>query len=189
MLQEIWGNNYKINFLDSDNQEAKVEGKYYPKFVDIVISDNNMPIFCLGVKFITSNYKQNSINYFENMMGETANIQASNIPYAHIIILRYKTPYYTKFDSVNPSRIETISAYDIKKYLNLIFDNPQAHRPFEISTFFVNIDEKNYKVQKADLSESIESSICKLIENKLSPENLFKQIENYKLHYETNHHK
>ncbi len=52
----------------------------------------------MGLKFVTSNYKQNANNYFESMMGETANIQRQNIPYAQVIVLRYETPYYKKKD-------------------------------------------------------------------------------------------
>ena len=37
------------------------------KKVDISIFKNNTPVAAIGVKFIMSNYLQNSNNYFENM--------------------------------------------------------------------------------------------------------------------------
>jgi hypothetical protein len=109
-LEKIWGNDFKICYLGDDNQEKTVEGKYYPKDIDITVLDGDKPVFCLGIKFVTSNYKQNSNNYFENMMGETANIQAiGNLPYAQLIILRHETPYYQKNETETPSKIEIIN--------------------------------------------------------------------------------
>ena len=75
-LAKIFGKDYELHFIDDENKEMTVAGKYYPKDIDITISKNKEPIFCLGIKFVTSNYKQNANNYFENMLGETANIQA-----------------------------------------------------------------------------------------------------------------
>ncbi len=96
-LQNIWGKDFEIHFMGEDTKEITVEGKYYPKVIDITVTHKDKPIFCLGIKFVTSNYKQNANNYFENMMGETANIQASkDLQYAQLIILRHETPYYLK---------------------------------------------------------------------------------------------
>ncbi|HQA86540.1 MAG TPA: hypothetical protein PK448_03135 [Bacteroidales bacterium] len=183
-LKEIWGKKYEIHYLSESSKEATIEGKYYPKDVDIAVLKGGTPVFCLGIKFITSNYKQNANNYFENMMGETANIQAKQIPYAHIIIMRYQTPYYKKNDPVTPSKIEVINEKDITKYLKLIYDVPQAHRPNGLCIFLVNIDEKTGKVTKTNLERGFGKQFAKLITEKLSPENFFKQIENYKRNYE-----
>jgi hypothetical protein len=138
------------------------------------------PIFCLGIKLITSNYKQNANNYFENMMGETANIQANKIPYAHLIVMRYKTPYYKKNDAETSSREEIISKKDIQKYLNLIFDFPQAHRPSDLCIFLVDINEDDKSVQKTDLVEAFGQDFSEIIESKLSPENFLKSISDYR---------
>lgn len=47
------------------------------------------------------------------MMGETANIQRNNIPYAQIIVLRHETPYYKKGldnqKNKTPEKIEVIN--------------------------------------------------------------------------------
>ena len=130
VLKFIWGSGFEVHYMGADAKELKVEGKYYPKDIDITITQHKKPIFCLGIKFVTSNYKQNANNYFESMMGETANIQAlGRLPYAQLIILRHETPYYKKNDSTNPSKIEIVKDKDILKYLNLVFDSVQAHRP------------------------------------------------------------
>jgi hypothetical protein len=117
ILKKIWGDDCQYFFMGEGTKEATVEGKYYPKDIDIAVMKNDRAIFCLGIKFITSNYKQNANNYFENMMGETANIQANQIPYAQLIVMRYETPYYNKNNSTTPSKIEIISKKDIQKYL------------------------------------------------------------------------
>lgn len=184
MLKEIWGKNYEIRYMGEKNSDATIEGKYYPKDVDIAVLKNKIPILCLGIKFITSNYKQNANNYFENMMGETANIQANQIPYAHIIIMRHKMPYYQKNDTNTPLKTETINEKDIQKYLRLIYDVPQAHRPNELCIFLVDIDERTNKVTKTNLTNEFKKEFVDLINEKLSPENLFKQIKNYKNYYE-----
>lgn len=70
-LQSIFGQDYETHYLGENSKELTVEGKYYPKDIDITVTHNKNPIFCLGLKFVTSNYKQNANNYFEGMMGET----------------------------------------------------------------------------------------------------------------------
>jgi hypothetical protein len=115
-LRKVFGKNYSIHFLGEESKEMTVEGKYYPKDIDITVAQGEKPVFCLGIKFVTSNYKQNANNYFENMMGETANIQAiGNLPYAQLIILRHETPYYLKNETETPSKIEIINDKDIAK--------------------------------------------------------------------------
>jgi hypothetical protein len=185
VLKKIWGTEYDYFCMGEDSKEATVKGKYYPKDIDIAVFKNDKVVFCLGIKFITSNYKQNANNYFENMMGETANIQASNIPYAHLIVMRHKTPYYKKNISDIPDKIEIINQKDIQKYLNLIYDSPQAHRPNELCIFLVDIDEKTCKVTKTDIVESFGKDFSDLMENKLSPEKFFKEITGYKNYLKT----
>jgi hypothetical protein len=184
ILKKIWGKEYDIHYLGNSSKEKKVNGKYYQKTIDISVFKNNKIIFCLGIKFITSNYKQNSINYFENMMGETANIQSgSTIPYAHVVILRNEIPYYKrenkKQNEKNPKKIEYLNENDILKYLNLHFDNYQAHRPFAICLLFISI--KNGKVFIINANDLFNNKkISDLIENNLSLNVFLKKIENYK---------
>jgi hypothetical protein len=178
-LKKIWGSHFEIHYLGNDIKEMEVEGKYYTKNIDITISDNNKPVFCLGIKFVTSNYKQNANNYFENMMGETANIQAVKLPYAQLIILRHKTPYYKKNEKT-PSKIEIVNDKDILKYLKLMFDQPQAHRPNCLAIELINIDEKTGKVTLTDLDKAFSKDTAKILKTTLSPENFFREIETYK---------
>jgi hypothetical protein len=152
-LTDIFGKTYKLHFIGDETKEMTVEGKYYPKDIDITVSKNDKPVFCLGIKFVTSNYKQNANNYFENMMGETANIQATQLSYAQFIILRRETPYYEKNETEIPSKIEIGNDKDISKYLNLMYDTPQAHRPNYLSIQLININEKTGKVTLTDIDK------------------------------------
>jgi hypothetical protein len=165
--------------LGNETKEMTVEGKYYPKNIDMTITKNNKPILCVGLKFVTSNFKQNANNYFENMMGETANIQANQgLPYAHVIILRYETPYYKKDSSIG--KIEIINEKDLSKYLKLVFDTKQAHKPFAIGILLIDIDETTAIVKTINPEQILNKPFAELFESKLSMRNLFAEIEDFK---------
>ncbi|MDR2065037.1 MAG: hypothetical protein LBP85_04940 [Prevotellaceae bacterium] len=154
-LAKIWGKDFEICYMGDSTKEKTVEGKYYPKDIDITVLDGEQTVFCLGIKFVTSNYKQNANNYFENMMGETANIQAvGNLPYAQLIILRHETPYYKKNETETPSKIEIVNDKDIAKYLKLMFDNPQAHRPNYLGIHLIDVNKRTINVTLTDLEKS-----------------------------------
>ncbi len=81
-IESRLGKKYSVRSLGKDG-EIKLDGKYYPKTLDIAISKDKKIITTISFKFVTSNYKQNSNNYFENLLGETANIRRANIGFAH----------------------------------------------------------------------------------------------------------
>lgn len=171
-LQEIFGNEYELHYLGSDTKEKTVQGKYYPKDIDMTITKNNEPVLCVGLKFVTSNYKQNANNYFENMMGETANIQANQgLHYAHVIILRHETPYYKKDSSIG--KIEIINEKDLSKYLKLAFDTQQAHKPFAMGILLIAIDEDTAEVKVVKPENVVSKEFAELFENKMSMRTLF----------------
>ena len=183
VLAGIWGTNYRVFYLGENTKELQLEGKYYPKYVDITITDaNGKPVFCLGLKFVTSNYKQNANNYFEGMMGETANIQAlKNIPYVQLIIMRYKTPYYKKNETEIPSRIETFKDKDIRKYVRLALDGEQAHRPKFIGIQMVDIDEKTQNTTLTNIEDcEFSPEIKHLLVGQLSLTRFFTNIREYR---------
>lgn len=191
-LEKIFGSEYKIHYMDDNNKEMVVEGKYYEKVIDITVTkkdDTEKPVLCLGIKFVTSNYKQNANNYFENMMGETANIQATkDIPYFQLIILRHETPYYEKTTQEKgkkiPKKIEIINQKDLSKYVKLIYDNYQPHRPYAIGIFLITLDEDNFEAKRVKVEDQFNKSFAELLLNKLSVENFFYEIKNYKNYYE-----
>ena len=116
------GSGYSIKSQGcGDDKEGIIEGKYYPKNVDITVYHNGKPVAGYAVKFVMRNYSQNSNNYFENMLGETANIRANGIPYFQIFIIFDKVPYYKKGGSL--AKYDILSKHNISKYCALSNDN------------------------------------------------------------------
>lgn len=141
-----------------DDKEYKAEGKYMDKDVDISILNKHTQEFVTGiaVKFVMQNYKQNSYNYFEGMLGETSNIRSNNKPYYQIFIILDKLPYY-KNDEENGkiiSKWEKLTPRNMKKYINLSYDNVDSnlHVPNNTLIYVVHInddaDEQNINTQK-----------------------------------------
>jgi hypothetical protein len=141
-----------------DDKEYKAEGKYMDKDVDISILNKHTQEFVTGiaVKFVMQNYKQNSYNYFEGMLGETSNIRSNNKPYYQIFIILDKLPYY-KNDEENGkiiSKWEKLTPHNMKKYIKLSYDNVDSnlHVPNNTLIYVVHIndeaDEQTINTQK-----------------------------------------
>ena len=91
------GDEFIISSLGyGDGKEKKIEGFYYNKNVDICISYKGQNLTGISIKFITGNYKQNSNNFFEGLLGETSNLKRNNFKYANFIIIPKYIPYYKK---------------------------------------------------------------------------------------------
>lgn len=129
-LQNRLGKEYIVKSLGfKDGKEEKITGRYMDKNVDITVIKNKKKIAGVAVKFVMSNYSQNSNNYFENMLGETANIRSHNTPYFQIFILPEKLPYYKQDRTI--SKWETITSNNVDKYIKISEDNVDAfyHTP------------------------------------------------------------
>ena len=145
------GNNFTAKSLGiGDGKEAKINGKYYLKDVDIAIfNKDNKIISTISFKFVTSNYKQNSNNYFENLMGETANIRRQNIGFAHFLLLRGHTPYFSKNKGNlrgKKTKTEIINEKNLQKYIKLFKDMDFPHKPDLIGICIIDFDKKRNPV-------------------------------------------
>ncbi len=132
------GQKYEVRSLGIGNgKEGKTSGRYMEKTVDILISKNKDDIAGIGVKFVMNNYSQNSNNYFENMLGETANIRTNNKEYFQILILPEEMPYYN--DKGKITKWEKISNHNIDKYIVLSSDNTERylHTPVKTLLFII----------------------------------------------------
>lgn len=139
-LAGMLGNQYEIVAQGyKEGKEKKIEGRYVSKAVDITILHANKPVAGIAVKFIMQNYSQNSVNYFENMLGETANIRSMGIPYFHIIIMCDKIPYYDRKGKIG--HWEEFTEHNAEKYCKLSQDNPvlYIHTPDKTLIFIVHI--------------------------------------------------
>lgn len=132
------GREYKVKSLGvGSGKEGQLAGRYMEKTVDILISKNNSDIAGFGVKFVMNNYSQNSNNYFENMLGETANIRTNNKEYFQILILPEEMPYYNKSGKI--TKWEKITTHNIDKYIALSRDNTEKyfHTPIKTLLFII----------------------------------------------------
>lgn len=136
-----------------DDKEADIQGRYIDKRVDITIQRNGKAIAGIAVKFVMQNYSQNSNNYFENMMGETANIRAAGCPYFQLFVILDKLPYYNKDKKI--VRWETFTEHNVSKYVVMSQDNTDVfyHTPSKTLIYVVHIpDNENLKTHNDYMS-------------------------------------
>lgn len=152
-LAERLGKEYQIFSQGyGKDREAKMQGRYMDKMVDITVKHRGVAVAGIAVKFVMQNYSQNSNNYFENMLGETANIRCGNHPYFQIFIILDKLPYYNKQKKIK--RWETFSEHNISKYVALANDNVDAyyHTPNKTLIYVLHIPDNE---QLKDMDEYI----------------------------------
>jgi len=139
-MQNRLGDDYHICSLGfGKGKEASIDGRYIDKVVDITILKGNRPVAGIAVKFAMQNYSQNSNNYFENMLGETANIRCAKIPYFQIFIIPEQLPYYDKDGTLK--HWEIFSLNNAMKYLTLSTDDVTQllHTPTKTLLFVVKL--------------------------------------------------
>lgn len=131
------------SFGYGEGKEYKINGHYYDKRVDITIAENEIPIAGIAVKYVMSNYDQNSNNYFENMLGETANIRSEKIPYFQIFVIPDKVPHFE--DNGDITGWEMINEHNLKKYIILSNDDIGTffHAPNKTLVFISHIQDNN----------------------------------------------
>ena len=165
-LKKRLGGSYSIQSLGIGNgKEMKIECRYIDKAVDITILKKTKPIAGIGVKFVMQNYSQNSNNYFENMLGETANIRCANIPYFQIFIIPDKIPYYKNDGTFQ--KWEEFTEHNSAKYLTLSNDDIQTsiHTPTKTLLFVIHLPEiegeiRNKNEYASEYSENENFRIC-----------------------------
>ena len=143
-IKELFGSEYTVLSQGIGNdKEGSIQGRYYPKNVDITVSKNGKPVAGYAVKFVMRNYSQNSNNYFENMLGETANIRSNAIPYFQVFIIFEKVPYYKNGGVFQ--KYDVLTEHNLDKYFALSKDDPAAyfHTPDKTLIVILNLKEKS----------------------------------------------
>ena len=162
-LEALLGEDFTIRSQGyGDDREGTIDGRYYPKNVDITVLKNGKAVGGYAIKFVMRNYSQNSNNYFENMLGETANIRANSIPYFQIFIIFEKVPYYSNGGEFK--RYDVISEHNLDKYSALSKDDPSIffHTPDKTLVVLIRLKEKApnyYFTNSADYAEYYRSVI------------------------------
>jgi uncharacterized protein UU035 len=133
---KIWSQGY------GEKREKEMKGRYMDKMVDIVVQDvkSGKDVAGVGVKFVMQNYSQNSNNYFESMLGETANLRTAGFPYFQVFIILDELPYYKQSKEI--SKWESFTSHNARKYYNLSADNVDAywHTPNKTLIYVVRVE-------------------------------------------------
>jgi hypothetical protein len=171
-LKKNLGTAFDVFYLNG--KEVEIDGEFSSKRVDIFISmKGNYKIvrktekkvqvyvknpnlsFIFSVKFITSNYKQNSNNYFENLIGECVNLKLKGFKFGHLLFFKYPMPYFDKGGQI--THFEEIEEEDILKYYKL-FQN--RDKEFSPNFLFLGI----YKIVPYYKNEKLEKEGKNMVE-------------------------
>jgi hypothetical protein len=122
----------------TSTHEANVGGMYYGKDVDVLVARDKQELGVISIKFVISNYWQNSINYLEQQIGETANLRRRNIVYGNLFCVTNPIPYKNRSGEI--TRREAIRDHDIQRYARLRADHEHIHAPDEMAIGIVDLD-------------------------------------------------
>lgn len=194
-IKSLIGDKYEVYFLNG--KEVQTEGKYYTKIIDIAIVEKGKEVkevrigpkkvfyipeilMAISVKFITSNFRQNANNYFENLLGECANLRSKGIKFAHFVVFRDKIPYFERNGKIKTW--EQIEDKDIEKYIKLFEEMEKSfHAPDVIGIEIVNINPiiEEQKSRKPPF-RGIKGEIQKIkIQNGISNLRISKEIKGF----------
>jgi hypothetical protein len=172
------GSGYSITSLGTGG-EYILDGKYYPKTLDITIFFNKKPIVTLSFKFVTSNYKQNSNNYFENLLGETANIRRVGVGFVHFLVLRGRTPYLDKAAGNRRGAVtktEILASHDIAKYIKLFSDLDFPHKPDVLGMAIIDIDNNNKPYFTDLINLGLDGNTIKILNENFNIETFIEKV-------------
>nr|OQX22238.1 MAG: hypothetical protein BWK75_01275 [Candidatus Altiarchaeales archaeon A3] len=166
------GADFKVNSL-GNGSEKKLDGKYYPKRLDITVIKEDKILATISFKFVTANYDQNSNNYFEQLLGETANIRRVNVGFTHMLVLRAYTPYFDKNKGNlkdKQKKTEILNEHHLSKYIKLFLDQDFPHKPEVLGIIVTDFDGEG-NCHFADLNElKISNKTKKALNSELSLE-------------------
>lgn len=157
-------------------REAAVSGMYYDKNVDVLVSRNNQDLGIISIKFVISNYWQNSINYFEQQVGETANLRRRNIVYGNLFCVTNPIPYKNRSGGI--VRLERIRDHDIQRYSRLRADYEHIHAPDEMAIGIVDLDDDANSVTGLTNPATLDITVASqdALSNQLSVELFFRRM-------------
>jgi predicted nucleic-acid-binding Zn-ribbon protein len=202
-IKRFLSNEYDLYFLNG--KEVQTEGEYYTKIIDVGIVKKGIEVtvkrsgyrtvfyipkieMAISIKFITSNFKQNANNYFENLLGECANLRARGMKFGHFVVFRDKIPYFQRSKAIR--NWEILEDEDIKKYIKLFQEREKyLHAPNFIGLEIVNISpivEEYYNRKPKFTSQEIEkiNAISSIkIQNGIDASNLSEDVKKLVINY------
>ncbi|MBS2126414.1 hypothetical protein J8J04_01785 ['Fragaria x ananassa' phyllody phytoplasma] len=161
-LEKLLGSEYNIvtetiskTTHNKKDKNTKIKGRYNEKKVDIAIKrkHDNKIISGIGIKFPLSSFQKNKNNYFENMLGETANIRSNNIPYFQIMILLQQIPNFSS--KKGPISFTIVDDKLMENYVTLSKDNITSffHSPLKTLILILKDNIKKENQQFKDQQE------------------------------------
>lgn len=177
-VKKVLGHKYEVFGLsESDGSEYRVEGMYYRKKTDLCVTRKGKSLGVISVKFIQSNYIQNKNNYFEQQLGETANLRANDIVFGHMMCFTEPIPYLDRGGTVK--RYDHISDEVILRYNKLAMDHQHPHVPDvqAICVFLLDADSNSIVriCEKSDLP-NISNESYRLLTGRMSVENFVRRF-------------
>ena len=92
-LSNYLGDEYQLaGVSETSTKERRVEGWYYIKNSDVVVSRDGIDLGVVSVKFPVQSYKKSKINLFESQLGETANLRMNNIVFGNFLVFPVPLP-------------------------------------------------------------------------------------------------
>ena len=126
-LTQRLGDDYLLEGIsETSNKERSVEGWYYKKNSDVVVSKDGIDVGVVSVKFPVQSYKKNKINMFETQLGETANLRMNNIVFGNFLVLPVPLPNVSH-GKVNKLDVITDDVIDL--YVRVAEDYQNRHAP------------------------------------------------------------
>lgn len=131
----------KKDVKSEDSSEESVPGRYFDKNIDITVKKGEKYIAAFELKEPNFDFTKNSVNSFESLLGNTANVRSggADIMYFHIDIFQRITPkrrgeLLTGYDKVNKDRLE--------KYKKLSYDSTSQflHVPQKSLLYLVDLN-------------------------------------------------
>ena len=177
-LKRELGDEYNFTgYTPDDGKEALISGLYYDKRVDVLISRGGQELGVVSIKFVISNYWQNSVNYLEQQLGETANLRRKNIVYGNLFCVTNPIPYNRRSGEI--ARYEHLREHDIQRYARLVSDRGHAHAPDEMAIGIVDLDiQRNAISGITDVStlKNITEASREVLRNELSLPDFFPRM-------------
>ena len=168
------GVEYEIKSFDiGDDKEQKVSGSYYEKTVDIAVLKAQQPRAIASFKFAMSKYSPNSVNYFEHMLGESANLRLSDCVYAHVLLILRNRPSNLL---ANAEMSQKITGHNLMKYIRLNQRQDYPHRPDLLTIAIVDYDGESAVLCESDMGFS--SDVVSSLQGDFSLRNFARKFPN-----------
>lgn len=179
-IRRALGEDYSVKSLGvGENRAATMEGKYYPKSVDIAVLKAGRFIAAISFKFVAAHCDQNTSRCFDGMLAEAANIRRAGVGFAHFVVLRGHTPHYEKVRGVlnkTPKKIDKLSEADLLKYIKLFDDVDFPHKPEALGLAVVDFN-CNGQARRADLHRlQFGAEMINILETKLAVASFIKKV-------------